>query len=303
MCLIIDQRKTSPLSDDELRSVYRKNADGMGAVYTEKGRLKAWRYVPQNADDAIAAYRVTLERADDRVVWHWRYATHGTVSVAMAHPFGLPFGAYLLHNGVLGAWGNRAGPGESDTACLARHIAAIATHASTYDDPRFREWLAREVQGSAVLIVRRSPDDGGMCVDRYGNGGINHADRWLSNSYAGPASLYPAPVYVPRQWTPPSPSTGLRLDRPGIPWGPGTVAELAATIAATGWHGAWALSSDDVDVVRWGIGEWCSEQSTDGKAVAVRDCHGGRVMLIVSAGDAWVDRRRQLARSSWAWGD
>jgi hypothetical protein len=303
MCLIVDQHKNTPLTDEELRSVYRKNSDGMGAVYTERGRLKAWRYVPKNADDAIAAYRVTLDRADDRVVWHWRFATHGVVSVAMSHPFGLPFGAYLLHNGVLGAWGNRAASGESDTACLARHIAAIATHASTYDDPRFRAWLAREVQGSAVLIVRRSPDDGRMVVDRYGNEGIHHADRWLSNTYAGPSSLYPPPVWTPRQWSPPS--SGLRLDRPGIPWGPGTVAELASTIAATGWHGKWALESDDVDVVRWGIGEWCSEQSADGLTVAVRECHGGRVMLTVS-GDAWVawvNRRRQLARSSWAWGD
>jgi hypothetical protein len=297
VCLIIDQNKTTPLTDDEIAAIYRRNQDGMGAVYTVKGRLKAWRYVPENAADAIRAYRATLAQADDRVVLHWRYATHGVVSPAMAHPFALPFGAYLVHNGVLVAWGAKALPGESDTACLVRHIVAAATHASTYDDPRFRSWLAAEANGSAILIVRRSPVDGSMVVDRFGNAGIDHNNRWLSNSYAGPASLYPAPDRPAWTWASSSSSSSsssgpLRLDRSGIPWGPGHMADLVRFVQASGWHGSWALGSSDPDIVAWGIGEWLSEQrdkAADGLDVSLKTLHGGRVMVHVTPKVGWRD--------------
>jgi hypothetical protein len=196
MCLILKQSIASqPLTPDEVRAIYRRNSDGFGvAWHDDTGVAQHWRRVPVDAADAVFLYDLAFRLATDRpVVMHWRMATSGHTVDDLAHPFSVPGGS-LIHNGVLPDWAARARPGQSDTAALAEHVSAVVagsgmTPAEVYTSTTFREWLEREVKGSAVVVVR----DGGH-IDHYGNPGLMHADRWLSNTYAGPASIYPTPA-------------------------------------------------------------------------------------------------------------
>ncbi len=207
MCLIIKQTAANPLTREESDAIYRRNKDGFGvAWHDDDGTVQYWRRVPVDADDAWMLYQSALSLAtpDRPIALHWRMATHGHVVDDLAHPFGLP-GGVLIHNGVLPYWGSVAAPGQSDTAALAAAIAAIVTRAAddglspdaVYGSDTFKSWLSKEAQGSAILIVRK---DG--VIDHYGNAGLVHADRWMSNTYAGPSSIYPPrPAVSPPTWS------------------------------------------------------------------------------------------------------
>lgn len=241
MCLIVKQNAAKPLTRDEVAAIYRRNSDGFGvAWHDDDGAVRFWRRVPVSVDDAIHLYdhAIRLATEDRPVVLHWRMATSGHVVDDLAHPFSIP-GAVLVHNGVLPAWAAVAAPGQSDTAALAAHITGAVERlgvdpAEFYDTPEFRTWLQKESTGSAILIVR----DGGS-IDHYGNSGLTHMGRWLSNTYAGPASIYPT-TYASSyrggwsRWDDDTPPHGT--PRPIGPKHVATVGGLWVQTEAGGWH-------------------------------------------------------------------
>lgn len=346
MCLIVKQTASNPLTREESDAIYRRNRDGFGvAWHDDDGTVQYWRRVPVDADDAWMLYQSALALATEArpVVLHWRMATHGRVVDELAHPFGLP-GATLIHNGVLPYWGSVAAPGQSDTAALADAVAAIVTRAAddgmtpedVYGSDPFRAWLAKEAQGSAILIVRK---DG--VIDHYGNAGLVHADRWMSNTYAGPASIYPPrPVSPVSPWStwrgwdddtdrpalssmataltkasrkraalkrvrsaPPSPSVDPRaLIAGGLYLPPMTIRAAAETLAAVAPAGSgWFLLDEDIDVVRWGIEQFAETLTPHvGFAIRVVDLTSDRVLIrVVDMSDASERRRGRDDPPGW----
>jgi hypothetical protein len=203
MCLIVKQTAAKPLTDTEVREVYRRNADGFGVAWydTDARVVKYWRRVPDNANDAVALYRHALGHAtEDRpIVAHWRMATGGVKTDDMCHPFPVPHaGAVLIHNGVMADWQARAVGGQSDTAALAAYLDGVAaglapeTARDLWTSDTFREWASRQFAGQRIVVVGYDGQ-----IHHYGSDGIEHEGRWLSNTYAGPSSLYPRPTYAP----------------------------------------------------------------------------------------------------------
>lgn len=343
MCLIIKQTANNPLTREESDAIYRRNKDGFGvAWHDDDGAVQYWRRVPIDAADAWHLYQSALALATDTrpVVLHWRMATHGHVVDELAHPFGLPE-ATMIHNGVLPQWAAVAAPGQSDTAALADAITRIVTRAAddgmapddVYGSETFRAWLAKEATGSAVLIVRA-----GGVIDHYGNSGLVHADRWLSNTYAGPASIYPprpvSPVSTWSTWrgwddddrpamaamavtkaarkraalkrvrsAPSSSSVDPRaLIAGGLYLPPMSIRAAAETLAAIAPPGSgWFLLDDDIDVVRWGIEQFAETLTPHaGFSVRVVDLTSDRVLIrVVDMTDARERRRGRDDPPGW----
>jgi len=216
MCLIIQHTPTvegQALSDDEVRDIYSRNRDGFGFMWVENAQLHTRKGVPANVDEAIGWYRDAASRPGVVVV-HWRMATHGAVRHELAHPFLLSSTAALVHNGVLSSWGNTGRNDVSDTSEFASAIATwLAQYGHGHRHPTLTEWIDKEVKGSAVVTMGVG-DDGLAEVHRHGNVGVNHKDRWYSNTYAwsGPprpvASWWsrPADSMTTGRYTPPADS-------------------------------------------------------------------------------------------------
>jgi hypothetical protein len=187
MCLIIRHATTNPITPADVDDVYWHNRDGYGAIWRRAdGTVAGHRYLPTTAAEAVRAYAETQRRAAAdgavEVAHHWRMATHGAVTLANAHPFALGRYAALLHNGVAPGWGSRD---QSDTGAIAAALADVVRGMSPTDAARYlrsdvvTDWLRGEIGASRVVIATvdglHTLDDGS---------GVEHADRWYSNTYA-----------------------------------------------------------------------------------------------------------------------
>lgn len=84
---------------------------------------------------------------DTQMAVHLRYATHGAVSAANTHPFAVGKSGYLMHNGMLSAFGRSGTRGVSDSADLARTLGTIPS-----DSDRLK--VLRSLQGMFLLATR-----------------------------------------------------------------------------------------------------------------------------------------------------
>ena len=202
MCLIVDRPPGATIPDDHLRNGIDANPDGWGVMYpgddpsgapevpglvirrgmTESGFWEAYRRVP----------------ADVRVGIHFRWATHGTVSIDNAHPFvHAPAGLAVMHNGVISV--PRADPERSDTyhyvsGVLGPWLVQYPDGLSWADDI-----IAPNVGGSRLLLYRAD----GTAVrvnDRSGHveDGIWYSNR--SSLYVSRFPYRPAFATVARRW-------------------------------------------------------------------------------------------------------
>jgi predicted glutamine amidotransferase len=126
MCLILERNPAQGTGPDDatIRAIYRKNPDGFGAMWLENGKVRTWKCVPRDADEAVAVWHYF---DGVHVVAHWRMCTHGHVTDDNAHPFDVVEGEIaVVHNGVIPGHGDAdtgAAPGESDISsgrCCAR---------------------------------------------------------------------------------------------------------------------------------------------------------------------------------------
>lgn len=117
MCLIAYIPAGKKLPVEHVKSAYRGNDDGIGimSVYGVE------RFLGNKALKRALKYLETLHSIDAEYAIHFRYATHGEVSIANTHPFTLPNGAaWVMHNGVLSKWTDKATKLHSDTSVFVR---------------------------------------------------------------------------------------------------------------------------------------------------------------------------------------
>jgi hypothetical protein len=180
MCLILKLPAGDTLTDAEILDVHRRNPDGFGAVWHDAtGSVRTLRTMPRKPADAIRDFRLARDASPGEMWLHWRMATHGVVSLEMAHPFRLPGGVALVHNGVFASWGDHE---RSDTAELCQDILTpyIAQYGpAVLGSDAFRQWAEKHLKGSAVVMF--GPDG---AVHRFGNAGLAIGERWYSNTYA-----------------------------------------------------------------------------------------------------------------------
>lgn len=122
MCLIAHRPvskkkgKGSNIPNDVIESNLRRNPDGFGLAWREKGDLRYEKYAPDDWADFVAALKDVDAEQDLEYAAHWRLATHGAPCLELSHPF-----AYadkkegdilVFHNGIIPLTPPK---GESDT--------------------------------------------------------------------------------------------------------------------------------------------------------------------------------------------
>ena len=178
MCLIIHQPSGHTLSRRDFTDIAERNPDGFGIMTAHDGVLKTFRTLG-SIDDAFALY---VRHASGRAsVLHWRYATHGTVTLDNVHPFKLTNDIAFVHNGMLSCGTPQSA--QSDTAHLARTVLAPIAR----DNPR--ALFTSELR--AVLSPLIGTGNKLAVMDNHGNvsifnraSGMDHKGRWYSNAYA-----------------------------------------------------------------------------------------------------------------------
>lgn len=186
MCLIIHQPKGHTLAVAHLLDIARRNGDGFGIMYADKGTLHTFRGVLSD-EDMVREY--TRRAAGRECILHWRQATHGEVNEANAHPFRVGSVA-VVHNGMLDV--GCPVRGMSDTWHLVEHL--IGPTARHEPDRLFTaEW--QSVVGGMIgtgnkLVIL---DGAGRLAIVNRAAGVEHQGRWYSNTYAwsAPAHLQP----------------------------------------------------------------------------------------------------------------
>jgi predicted glutamine amidotransferase len=112
MCLIVRTQRDIPLTDDVLRDMHQRNADGYGFAYVKDGELQ----IEKNHQDNVGLFIETYKRtAEYEPVFHLRMRTHGDIDEANTHPYPAKYGIWVMHNGIIGFTSQEPDKTKSDT--------------------------------------------------------------------------------------------------------------------------------------------------------------------------------------------
>lgn len=180
MCLLVKQPAASKFSDEFLADVFNKNADGLGVMYADGGKLHVYKCLPATAQDFVDFYRKHAEGRD--CVWHARMQTHGDIDFENCHPYQVTDDIWMAHNGILST-GNDADKSKSDTWHFIRNFLRPALTANPdliLDD----QWCAfvGEIIGRSNKFGFVRAD--GKIVIINTKAGVEYQGAWLSNTYA-----------------------------------------------------------------------------------------------------------------------
>ena len=199
MCLIIHQRSGYTLPQSQLKTIYARNSDGFGVMFSENSKLYTLRFVG-TLDETMRAYY--LYAAGRECLIHWRLSTAGRIDVHNAHPFVLGDSQIgMMHNGIVGI--GQPYNTMSDTYHLAEYILKpIAQH-----DPEhvmsedFCEVLSGLVGYGNRLAFMNHKGQVSICNREEG---VEYEGNWFSNTYAWnvpnhlrPKANYSRTVYDP----------------------------------------------------------------------------------------------------------
>ena len=118
MCLIITRETGGQVDWDVAEQASRRNPDGYGIVYAQKGKLN----ISKNLDwNSIRNTAMSLEFQDIPFMLHMRLATHGAVTTDNCHPFMLEsHDIAMMHNGIIDTI--HVPIGESDSRAMADYL-------------------------------------------------------------------------------------------------------------------------------------------------------------------------------------
>jgi hypothetical protein len=160
------------------------NADGIG-IMSEWGIEKF--FGPGSADDAWW-YLEELQEGRIPHGVHFRFATHGDVSLENCHPFQAPGSdVFVMHNGIIQLTSGPAKFGRSDTALFVDEFMIAAP---SPDMPRYAVYLRRisRLIGmmNTLLLFHARTGEFTICNEEVGTW---IGDHWYSNTECLPWSL------------------------------------------------------------------------------------------------------------------
>lgn len=158
MCVIVVKPANFSLSAADTSAMYSRNSDGIGIMYAESGAIRTAKALPATAADAVdfIAEHAPHER---ECIIHFRYATHGSVSIENTHPFPVVDGLFLAHNGVLFTGADDCGTGTDTEAYIRYYLRPLLTHASDPLEmaraPEFVAVIGEHITGSKFVLLDR----------------------------------------------------------------------------------------------------------------------------------------------------
>ncbi len=98
MCVAIYKPANIQLTKKTLHKCFLENSDGAGFAYLDENGHAVISKGYFSFGEFWRAYR---EHMPKEAIIHFRWATHGTTDKENCHPFALPGGGALIHNGVI----------------------------------------------------------------------------------------------------------------------------------------------------------------------------------------------------------
>lgn len=144
MCVILIG-KAKDIKKTDLESAWASNPHGAGIAYPTRSRVECIKGIMDPHDLLAALGEIDPKQ---RIAVHFRYATHGSISSENTHPFKMGrSGSYIMHNGVLSAFGKAGDQGISDSRDLADTLGKLR-------DAIDRAKILRSLSGMFCTISR-----------------------------------------------------------------------------------------------------------------------------------------------------
>ena len=192
MCVIIYREPGIIIPHDKLVSACYVNADGMGIITVDRGKMELRKYFDTRGNDPDILERALEEGKNLPMYVHLRYKTKGNTDKSNVHPFGVLKGKkhgmdlQFMHNGTLTDYGTDADCDSKDfvkkllTPLCEKLLHAVGPQDLTQDET-LKEILKKYAGRSSYF----------MMVDNLGNhqivshdGGHQHEGWWSSNVYS-----------------------------------------------------------------------------------------------------------------------
>ena len=166
MCIIAIKKKNQELPQEEVfQTMFKNNSDGAGFMYNYDGKV-----IIQKGYMSYNSFKAALETLKNRVdvyaiaiVFHFRIATHGSVSPALCHPFPMSHKIPMLkklysasqvgivHNGIIPI---KPRKGISDTM---EYIASVLSkrekhNPKFYKSKKIRKAILAEIDSKMTFL-------------------------------------------------------------------------------------------------------------------------------------------------------
>ena len=166
MCIIAIKKKNQELPKEEIfQTMFKNNSDGAGFMYNYNGKVIIQKGY-MTYEEFKAAFEKVKQKIDTyttTIVFHFRIATHGSVSPALCHPFPLSHKIPMLkklssasrigivHNGIIPI---KPRKGISDTM---EYIASILSkrekqNPEFYKSKKIRKAILAEIDSKMAFL-------------------------------------------------------------------------------------------------------------------------------------------------------
>lgn len=183
MCLIFANKENQKVDRRAMVKALKGNPDGTGLLLWDDTQWIVEKHLAPNIDELC-------DRMDSysRYAIHYRWSTHGKVSLANCHPFSLGNGWYLMHNGILPFTPSKLD--RSDTWQLAQYLKAIGISSMT----------RRQLKG--LLPILREVINGDRILLATNEGKIIRLGKWIEKNEGyysnGGCLVTPSPIsFIP----------------------------------------------------------------------------------------------------------
>lgn len=176
MCVIAVTKPGAKLSPAQLTAMFENNRDGAGMAFIKDNKVAIHKgYMA--LDGFLAAYNEYYEKygKDNPMLVHCRIRTHGARNAAMTHPFVLPDGGALVHNG---SFTGLQDDEKSDTCIFVNRVGHALTKESLSNEAVLKK-LGSVLGHNKVAVLH--PDGSYTIVNESAGSWIG--DAWFSNSY------------------------------------------------------------------------------------------------------------------------
>ena len=173
MCVAAYIPAGATIAENILRGVYKRNDDGIGLAWSDGSKLEIWRTM----SDIDRIVKMIDEMRDLPRLVHFRYATHGTVTLDNVHPFWLDSRrrAVIAHNGVITI---PQKSNESDTRSFVDNVLSQLKD-GWWNNTTTVAQIEKLVNGSRIVIME---DDGRAHYLNKHSGETTADGVWFSNS-------------------------------------------------------------------------------------------------------------------------
>lgn len=206
MCVIIYRKPQITIPYDKLQSACLVNADGMGLLAFDRGKLELRKHFDKKGNDPDVLARFFEDTRDMHVYAHLRFRTRGATDKANVHPFGIlkekkhGMDLQFMHNGTLSDFGTADVCDSRDftkkllTPLCEKLLKAVEPEALIHDET-FVSILNKYAGKASVFLL----------ADSFGNHQIINYDEgkeftgwWASNDYS--FNRYHRTSYTGGEW-------------------------------------------------------------------------------------------------------